>query len=156
MYYNAQAAYNRKVTITKSVELIDNVMVHVCKIGLYPDDENVNHWANEVSGWIRKIDSYLSSIKGAKYTHAMAMSTIVDHVFFNHEHKSKQDLLEDIEHTAWLENNQKDTRRQLAADRVVRLLSTLVEAAHLKHPIKPFLILFSKEKVVESQNPRFD
>ena len=152
--YNAQAAFNRSTAILKATELADLIVEHVCKIGLYPDDTNVNNWANEVSAWVNKVTKYLSNMKGQKYDHALAVSTILDHVFYKHDYKSKEDLLEEIEHQAWVSNSQKPTDRKIPMARIVRLINTLVEASYQKHAIKPFLIAFSKENF--SSKPRFD
>lgn len=79
MNHQITAAMPRSEAIRKTNALAEPIIFHLAKISLYPNSVSVNHWANEVSGWIRKCYYYLTHMKSSKYSRDLDVASVFNY-----------------------------------------------------------------------------
>lgn len=58
-----EMAFERKSIIKKCRDLSMQIASHMVKVAVCPDDINVNHWKNEIHGWLSDIDNMVFNNK---------------------------------------------------------------------------------------------
>lgn len=164
MYNNTQASYNRKVAITKSIELADQIVEHLAKVASYPNDRAVPLWIYEINGWRIDVYNYLSDMKGGKYSHGLAMRVVYGHVFVDGT-MSEKSRIRRLEHKAFIQSHKSGFNRvppygEVSKDRIKNCLAECFHELELMEKegyldVKNALTKYAEEAKAHKRNTPF-